>query len=835
VADTPAALEAICLKALSKSPAARYDSAKALAADVERWLADEKVLAWKEPIRVRTGRWVRRHRTGVATTLAVLSVTVLGLLAVAVVQAESRRRLADKNNELEQANARVVAARDRAERRVDLALGAVDSFRSAVDDNLDVKNLPENTALRKTLLKAPLAFYERLRDDLRDSEDSGPEASIKLSDAYVKLADLNGEIGSLADALQAADAAVALLEPMTDANAKSPQQSTKQKLALALLKRGGLQNDSKGLSDAAMDSYARSRELLEAQVKDRPDDLEPRLALGRLLTGIAAAHSRKGNADAALTALRAGQSALEEARRRSVGNREVELLLARTHQQTGAVYADNKGQFPLALEEQRRAVAIAEPLVQRFPDDLACLEQLSISYSNLGRAYENAGDFAKALEIYGNRLNIAEQMVRARPSVSRLEQRRIFALDDIAYVHYALGQLEVALATNQKALDAAKTLVRDNPTRNEYKKTLATQWSRRAACEHLRGRLVEGLVAFEAEGLICEELSRADPGDVGQLRHLAGNYFNRGLLNNQLGRIDEALTVFRQSLALRERLAREHPDEPRFALDVGKSLNDIGLLLRNRKQPAEGLEMLRRSVEVLEKLSATDPANTQYRNTLGRSTQNVGLPLADMGQTDKGLKAMRKGLALFEETAREQPKVIEYRNDEASGHTELADMLEKAGQAPEAAVEFQRAIAVREEILKFGPAHAENRYKLSDLLRGTGASLQQTGKLAEAVRSYRRAAEVLEGATELSPERLCELACCYARIAGVPAMEASGLSDKEINAAADKALATLRRAVTAGLSDAQSFQKEVDFDSLRKRLEFQKLLAELEAKKNKSK
>ena len=39
VPETPQALEAVCLKALEKKSADRYASAKALAQDVERWLA----------------------------------------------------------------------------------------------------------------------------------------------------------------------------------------------------------------------------------------------------------------------------------------------------------------------------------------------------------------------------------------------------------------------------------------------------------------------------------------------------------------------------------------------------------------------------------------------------------------------------------------------------------------------------------------------------------------------------------------------------------------------------------------------------------------------------
>ena len=67
------ALEAICLKAMATDPADRYRTPRALADDVEHWLADEPVSAWREPIRRRLRRWGRRHRllvTGLAATLS---------------------------------------------------------------------------------------------------------------------------------------------------------------------------------------------------------------------------------------------------------------------------------------------------------------------------------------------------------------------------------------------------------------------------------------------------------------------------------------------------------------------------------------------------------------------------------------------------------------------------------------------------------------------------------------------------------------------------------------------------------------------------------------------
>ena len=119
------ALEAVCLKALAKKPADRYGSPGDLAQDIQRRMADEPVSAWREPTSVCAGRWVRRHRTSVATAVAAGGVAVVGLLAVAIVQGESRRRLAEKNQQLVEANTQIAQSRDRAECRVDLAVGAL--------------------------------------------------------------------------------------------------------------------------------------------------------------------------------------------------------------------------------------------------------------------------------------------------------------------------------------------------------------------------------------------------------------------------------------------------------------------------------------------------------------------------------------------------------------------------------------------------------------------------------------------------------------------------------------------------------------------------------------
>jgi serine/threonine-protein kinase len=75
--EVPASLEAVCLKAMALRPRDRYVSALALAADVEHWLADEPIAAYREPVAVRLRRWARRNRTLVAGAAAALVVAVV--------------------------------------------------------------------------------------------------------------------------------------------------------------------------------------------------------------------------------------------------------------------------------------------------------------------------------------------------------------------------------------------------------------------------------------------------------------------------------------------------------------------------------------------------------------------------------------------------------------------------------------------------------------------------------------------------------------------------------------------------------------------------------------
>ena len=81
-------LDNIALTALRKEPERRYPSARALQQDIENYLSDKPISARSDSVGYRTSKFVRRHRVGVAVTIA----SVLVLIASAVQIVEQRDR-----------------------------------------------------------------------------------------------------------------------------------------------------------------------------------------------------------------------------------------------------------------------------------------------------------------------------------------------------------------------------------------------------------------------------------------------------------------------------------------------------------------------------------------------------------------------------------------------------------------------------------------------------------------------------------------------------------------------------------------------------------------------
>jgi hypothetical protein len=132
-------------------------------------------------------------------------------------------------------------------------------------------------------------------------------------------------------------------------------------------------------------------------------------------------------------------------------------------------------------------------------------------------------------------------------------------------------------------------------------------------------------------------------------------------------------------------------------------------------------------------------------------------------------------------------------------------------------------------------ANPRNTEYASDLGYGhvcRGWALVRSGQATKAAADLRRAIELWAKEPTLRPEFRFELSRALALLAGLGGEVNSGVTTAEAAGFADQAVGSLRNALSAGWRVLDEL-KEPDFDGLRGRDDFQKLLAELEAKAQK--
>ena len=211
-AYTPAALEAVCLKALAKKPADRYATVKELAADVQHWLADEPVTAYREPLTVRAGRFAHRNRTLVAAAVATLLVTAVSLgvaatllnsandkLGIALWNEEAARKEADDNAAKERQARREAddnAEKERQARKAEeaalaVAISQIDLSYDALGDlvlkiQIDLDETPGGRHVRRELLEDTMRKLNRLVES--------PATSDRLFRRYASAHQQRGDI-----------------------------------------------------------------------------------------------------------------------------------------------------------------------------------------------------------------------------------------------------------------------------------------------------------------------------------------------------------------------------------------------------------------------------------------------------------------------------------------------------------------------------------------------------------------------------------------------------------------------------------------------------------------
>ena len=171
-------LDWIVLKALAREPERRYAGAAALAADIRRHMTDLPVEARPDSLHYRLGRFVRRHRVGVAAA-ALVALSLVGGLGAAFWQA--RRATAAGRQALAEA-ARARREAKRAEKIADFLKGMI----------LEANPTARGTAEPLTLLEVVRQGATRVEDQLGGEPGLQAQMMIFFGDLALTLEDIEG-------------------------------------------------------------------------------------------------------------------------------------------------------------------------------------------------------------------------------------------------------------------------------------------------------------------------------------------------------------------------------------------------------------------------------------------------------------------------------------------------------------------------------------------------------------------------------------------------------------------------------------------------------------------
>jgi serine/threonine protein kinase len=245
----PVELETIVLKALAKHPSERYATAKELADDLGRFLADQPVLARRPTWTDRAAKWARRHRPLVLSAVVLLVAATAGLLVstMLILQAQGQTKAAlqdasQRAREAEEQKARASQRakeaeeqKARAEADFQLARQAVDFFVEVAEKDLVDRSPDAVLRARQKLLEGALGYYQQFMDTHKDNQALQAE----LANSKEQMALLRDELDALRGYFQVTRLSRLLHNPLVQKVLGPLTETQKRQIADLAKKSGG--------------------------------------------------------------------------------------------------------------------------------------------------------------------------------------------------------------------------------------------------------------------------------------------------------------------------------------------------------------------------------------------------------------------------------------------------------------------------------------------------------------------------------------------------------------------------------------------------------------------
>jgi serine/threonine protein kinase/tetratricopeptide (TPR) repeat protein len=517
--DVPRDVQTIVAVAMDHDPARRYQTANALADDLERFLQHRPIAARPVGFALRTVRWGQRHP---ARSTALL-LTLLALLATPVLVRLSRAGTeAELETAKEEARARAKEVRDKDEQvrvkekearaSLESALTAVEGILKSVRSPTMART-PGVDSERRARVQEAAALMERL---IQQSGDD-PMVRLNFSRGMSRVADFRREIGENVQALADIERAMKVLATLRDPADASVDRYAVDHAGL-LLARGsvlvelgrvpeaavgwqqvidaygeqplaGLPNGlalalsscHNNLGKVAMPEhdYERAIHHLEASLRydeaaaegaesraREIDSVRTHINLGTVLRA-------KGDPAAARTRFEAVRTRLQKFAARLPGEPEVQRELARTTVALAALETDAK-KFPAAIELRREATTAMQRLVELFPDRVQYGLEAAQMLRDLSLDQQAVNELEDAEASARLAIGLMDRARAKEPSNLEYIALHAGCMQNLAYVLRRLKRPEEALRELARAVEAQEASVAARPEDNHYRAVAAS-------------------------------------------------------------------------------------------------------------------------------------------------------------------------------------------------------------------------------------------------------------------------------------------------------------------------------------------------------------------------
>ncbi len=350
----------------------------------------------------------------------------------------------------------------------------------------------------------------------------------------------------------------------------------------------------------------------------------------------------------------------------------------------------------------------------------------------------------------------------------------------------------------------------------------------------------------------CDQLLAARPDDHEVQVSRGTGLINLGLLLGDTGRLGEAEEKFREALRQYAALRKAEPGSPHHRADMAGAHGHLGRLLMTKREFGEAETEMRAGRGVLVKLAAEFPAVPTFRAQLAVTNGELGLLLADLKKVDAAAAEYKAGIAIQEKLIAEQPKATNYQVEMAGSCCNLGELLRANGRPADSLEWFDKAVKELTPLVQNANEDPLAKPFLFNSHWRRGLARGQVGKHADAVADWDRVLALVDPSDRLPfrVERMASLAAAakvaeavaeadallkragwsgdqFVQFAATYAV-ASGSVEGKAGEYATKAVGLLTEATKKGFKDASRLKADKQFDPLRDRDDFKKLLAELE-------